>query len=269
MNLMAGRYISRYSAGNEIIVRMLPYPGTSEKEMDWLKEELTLSIQTISYNIKGSIIHFAWVKGSSIVPEASPTIWRRVVERLFSSALLLLYMMLFTFSIILFIFFGLQAVLVLLVFQILLVIFADRIYLRMGKWRITEENPEVYILRYHLSEKELAQFREHGSKRAMQDIKAEIYERTFAVGKEPSCSLVKDVLGKNGIVCSPDHLSSKTVNVHRIVAEAASRYQVPTPKIVVSNNIAPNAAATGPGPKRGVVLITVGLLLELNDEERS
>ncbi len=120
--------------------------------------------------------------------------------------------MLFTFSIILFIFFGLQAVLVLLVFQILLVIFADRIYLRMGKWRITEENPEVYILRYHLSEKELAQFREHGSKRAMQDIKAEIYERTFAVGKEPSCSLVKDVLGKNGIVCSPDHLSSKTVN---------------------------------------------------------
>jgi heat shock protein HtpX len=39
------------------------------------------------------------------------------------------------------------------------------------------------------------------------------------------------------------------------------------PKIVVSNTVVPNAAASGPSPSRGVVLITTGLLEQLEDDE--
>jgi heat shock protein HtpX len=39
------------------------------------------------------------------------------------------------------------------------------------------------------------------------------------------------------------------------------------PKIVVSNTMVPNAAASGPSPKRGLVLITTGLLVQLQENE--
>jgi len=39
------------------------------------------------------------------------------------------------------------------------------------------------------------------------------------------------------------------------------------PEVVVSNTMIPNAAASGPSPSRGVVLITTGLLVQLEDDE--
>jgi heat shock protein HtpX len=39
------------------------------------------------------------------------------------------------------------------------------------------------------------------------------------------------------------------------------------PKIVVSNTMVPNAAASGPSPSRGLVLITTGLLVQLEENE--
>jgi heat shock protein HtpX len=39
------------------------------------------------------------------------------------------------------------------------------------------------------------------------------------------------------------------------------------PEIVVSNTMVPNAAASGPSPKRGLVLITTGILAQLNEDE--
>ena len=39
------------------------------------------------------------------------------------------------------------------------------------------------------------------------------------------------------------------------------------PKIVVSNTMVPNAAASGPSPSRGLVLITTGLLVQLDENE--
>ena len=39
------------------------------------------------------------------------------------------------------------------------------------------------------------------------------------------------------------------------------------PEIVVSNTMVPNAAASGPSPKRGIVLITTGILVQLEEDE--
>jgi hypothetical protein len=58
----------------------------------------------------------------------------------------------------------------------------------------------------------------------------------------------------------PENLSTKTVNVYKLVRTAAEKFNLPLPKIVISNTMLPNAAASGPSPKHGVVLITTGLL---------
>jgi heat shock protein HtpX len=62
-------------------------------------------------------------------------------------------------------------------------------------------------------------------------------------------------------------LSTHKVNVYELVKKTVSSFGFPMPEIVVSNTIIPNAAASGPSPNRGVVLMTTGLLAQLSDEE--
>jgi heat shock protein HtpX len=57
------------------------------------------------------------------------------------------------------------------------------------------------------------------------------------------------------------------MNLYEIVKEAADRFRLPVPKIVVSNTIMPNAAASGPWPSRGIILVTTGLLVQLDEKE--
>jgi heat shock protein HtpX len=51
------------------------------------------------------------------------------------------------------------------------------------------------------------------------------------------------------------------------VKKVADKFGFPMPKIVVANTMVPNAAASGPSPSRGVVLITTGLLVQLEEPE--
>jgi heat shock protein HtpX len=57
------------------------------------------------------------------------------------------------------------------------------------------------------------------------------------------------------------------VNVYALVKKIADKFGFPMPRIVVSNTMLPNAAASGPSPSRGLVLITTGLLVQLEEEE--
>ena len=57
------------------------------------------------------------------------------------------------------------------------------------------------------------------------------------------------------------------MNVYELVKKVADKFGFSVPKIMVSNTMVPNAAASGPSPSRGVVLITTGLLVQLEEEE--
>ena len=62
-------------------------------------------------------------------------------------------------------------------------------------------------------------------------------------------------------------MSAKKINVYELVKKVADRFGYKVPKIVISNTMVPNAAASGPSPKRGIVLITTGLLVQLEEPE--
>jgi heat shock protein HtpX len=51
------------------------------------------------------------------------------------------------------------------------------------------------------------------------------------------------------------------------VKKVADRFGYKVPQIVISNTMVPNAAASGPSPSRGIVLITTGLLVQLEEPE--
>ncbi|MEM3046189.1 MAG: M56 family metallopeptidase [Candidatus Bathyarchaeia archaeon] len=98
-------------------------------------------------------------------------------------------------------------------------------------------------------------------------MKQEIYANTIALGKPIDCDTAGQVLGKYGFYCRPEDVSAKSLDVYGIVRRVAERFRMAMPTVVVMNTMVPNAAAAGPSPSRGVILITTGLLVQLEEPE--
>jgi heat shock protein HtpX len=94
-----------------------------------------------------------------------------------------------------------------------------------------------------------------------------VYAETIAKKGEIDCETTGRIFKKYGFECKPENLSTRKVNVYELVKRVADKFRFPMPKIIVANTLVPNAAASGPSPSRGVVLITTGLLAQLEEEE--
>ncbi len=253
--------------GNPVEIRLISDEKTPEDFAQKVKDDMYFIVHAYEENILNSTLYFSWIEGEKIIPEKPPTSRKRAANRLFSSNLLLLYIGFFIFNVVLFIFIGLYAVIVILASQFLIVLYADKILARQSDWRITPENPYVHILEYQLPLDEFKQFQEKFGEETVLQMKKEVYDRTLAQKTYPTCEIGDEVLEKYGFHCNPLNSVSKVVNVYEIVKKAADSFDLPTPKIVISNTMVPNAAATGPSPSRGLVLITTGLLVHLDEEE--
>ena len=235
--------------------------------MDQLAEDIFVAVQIYEENIRQSTIYFAWSEGQEIIPEKTPSIRKKASKSLFGSSMLLFYVLFFGINIILFILIGFYAVIFILLIQLIIVLLSDKIYMRMGEWKITPENPNIHIIQYQLPENESKFFKENLGENALMKVKKEIYDGSLAIGESPTCEIGEKVLSKYGFHCSPSRQRSRVINVYNIVKEASDKFGLDVPKIIVSNNMLPNAAATGPSPSRGLVLITTGLLVQLDEEE--
>lgn len=253
---------------NPIEIKLKPSEAT-EAFLESIKDDLFFLIHAFEDNVLKSTLYFSWVEGEDIIPEEPPKTRKRVADRLFtSSGLILLYVLFFGFNIILFLFIGFYAVYVILVSMFLIVIFSNKLLSARSNWKITPQNPYVHILEYQLPVGEFQSFQEKFGKGTITDMKNEIYQRTLAQKKEPTCEIGDEVLKKYGFHCNPYSNLSKKINVYNIVKKAADSFNLPkTPKVVISNTMVPNAAATGPSPSRGLVIITTGLLVHLNEDE--
>ncbi len=246
-------------------VRTTRPEGVSEEAVRWLSEDLRAVVRSLEGELRESVISLIWVKGEKIIPEAKPSMTKGMLGRLFSRTLLLLNVLLFAFNIVLFLLFGLYAVLLILLVQLLLIVFADKLFAVMGKWTITEASPEVYIMDIRVGRESADLIK---SKRVdLTGLKEAVYESSFAQGKEPNCSTISGTLLRFGIMCSADSIRVRTVNVLELVKRAAQPFHAPLPKIIISNNPAPNAAASGISFRRGVLLLTAGILSTLDEEE--
>lgn len=255
-------------SGTPIEVKIISYDGTPEKFVSNIKEDLILAVQFFHENIRQSTLYFAWVEGEDIIPEQPPTSRKKISDRLFGSNLLFIYVLFFGINIIFFIFLGLVfAVIAILGLQLVIVLLSDRIYMARNNWRITPSNPYVHIIEYQLPVEEFKEFREKFGNEIVVQMKNDIYNKSLAVGQEPTCELGQEIFENYGFKCSPESKLVKKVDVYGIVETAANKFNIPIPKIVISNTMVPNAAATGPSPSRGLVLITTGLLIELEEDE--
>lgn len=253
--------------GNPIQVKMFPSDEKFPSEaLDRLKDDLFITVQFFEEKIRKTTLYFAWVEGEEIIPE-KVTQRHSIIYRLFSESMLFFFVIFIAASIFVFIIFGLYAPIILVTIQFLMVLFADRIIMRTGDWRITQKNPSVHLLQYHLPFEEREGLQQKLTTDLLIKMKTEIHERTFAVKKTLDLKTCEEVLSKYGFKCKPENMSTKIVNVYEIVKKVADRFKLVVPKIVIANTMLPNAAASGPSPSHGVMVITTGLLVQLEDDE--
>jgi len=238
-----------------------------ESVIEKLKDDLFLLVQLFEEKARRSTIYFAWVEGERIIPERYSTKGKNTVIRIFSESMLLFYVVFIIASVLLFSIFGLYAPIILVTFQLILVLLSGKIIERTGEWKITKENPKVTILQYQLPIEDIKDFFKQHGQEVLIKIKREIYDKTLLQGRPVDCDAAREVFSKYNLQCLHEGMSVKTINVYEIVKKGAEKFNIKVPKIVVSPIQVPNAAAAGPGPRFGTMLITTGLLIQLKEDE--
>jgi heat shock protein HtpX len=254
--------------GHPIHVEMTPSDARVPAEaLENLRQDLVFVVESFAEQIRLTSLYFAWVEGEEGIAERKPPGRHSLLHRLFADSMLPFFVIFIGVSIMLFLFIGSLAVVMLVAIQFIMVMLSGKIIERTGDWRVTPRNPYVHLFQYQLPFDDYLAFVKEYRSGKLEKLKQEIYDQTLAKGKPVDCESAEGVLGKYGYQCSSENTSTKTVNVYNIVKTAADKFRVRVPNIVITNTVIPNAAASGPSPGHGVMIITTGLLAQLQDEE--
>jgi len=238
-----------------------------EETANRVRQDILIVAETFEEKVREGTLFFAWREGEKIVPEKVSGKEKKPLNRILLETQVFLVVIFITVGLFLFFIIGLYTPIVLLAFQLIFVVYSPKIIERVSDWRITKENPTIHLLEYSLPIEEHDNFRKKYPPEKIAEIKKEVYQETIAKNGEIDCERTGQIFGKYGFDCSPENLSAKKVNVYELVKKVADKFHFKVPNIVVSNTLAPNAAASGPSPGRGVVLITTGALVQLEEDE--
>jgi heat shock protein HtpX len=260
-------------SGTEIEVKVTPIDAAVTKtQIEEAKQDIVIGLQMFEENARKATMFFAWREGEEIVPEEY-TKPAKSFNRLFLETQVIFFVVFIVFGTTIFI--TLAAIypesfwiapLVLIAVQFVFVFFSNNFIGRTADWHITEANPTIHLLQLFLPIEEKA-FTEKLTREKLMAIKKEIYQEITATHGKIDSLMAQNIFAKYDIPVKIENLTTKKVNVYQIVKDIAERFKFPLPKIVVSNTMVPNAAASGPSPKRGLVLITTGLLVQLEESE--
>lgn len=240
--------------------------GISEDQILEAKEDVAVAVDMFEQLVRKNSLFFAWREGESVVPEKVSDKGNKSLRRIFLETQVLFMALFMSVGLFLFIFIGPLAPIVLLAIQFVFVFYSNKIVARTADWHINEKNPFIHILQYPLSPEKDDPLKKV-SKDDLIKLKREIYKETIADNGELDSQKAHEILSRFGIDLKRENLISRKVNVYEIVKNTADKFGYRVPEIVVSNTLLPNAAASGPSPSRGVVLITTGTFLQLDEEE--
>jgi len=262
------------TASNPVEIKMIPSSTTPPDFLNQLRENLLITIQIFEDEMRKTTLYFVWVLDQNNAVIKASAQKRKVLSRIFTGNMLLFFLIFLALSYA--VFFVLTEIfrmpikyfpLTLVMVQLLMILFSHKIVKQMGDFPITEQSPYVYILQCNFSSWEFDKILKGATKKMLLDMKRRIYYKTLMIGRPLDVEVVKETFYEYGIEANPESMMIRSINVYGIVKEAARRFNIPVPKIMLSNVIIPNAAATGPSPRFGLLIITTGLLIQLSEEE--
>lgn len=147
-----------------------------------------------------------------------------------------------------------------------LVLSAGRLSSLRSPWRITPVAREVVIVQHQVPEGMLqmyvGEFRDKISV-----AKKRVYEMFLDCPGDACAEKVAEVFASAGLPAKPEMFLVKRVDVYSMVESVAKKFDMAVPAIVVSQDARPNAAATGFTKNLATMIITMGLLVQLEKEE--
>jgi len=245
------------------VTMKLSDPGISKSFLDQLYEDLFLIVQLFEEEIRKTTLYLAFMPGEKVVPEREKA---GLPARIFTDSMLPLFVALMALTFVFFWIFGWYAPLIFVGVSFGLLFFSGKLIARSGNWKITKEQPEIHLLQYHFSPDEFEEFRKKHAKK-IPEIRKGIYEATIVADKPIDCETAGEVFANYGIECKPEDFSVRRVNLFQIVKKASNSFGLPMPRIVVANTIIPNAAAAGPSPRLGTIMVTTGIMTQLEEDE--
>jgi heat shock protein HtpX len=270
----AWHVVVEVAATNPVEVRLTPYGNYPPKILSRLREDLMIAVQLFEEKLRRSTLYFAWVQENRVIPEKTENTRRKIINNVFMGNMVVFFIITIALSYAAFYFMTSVLNLPLIYFpfvmvlaQFVMILFSHKIIGSMGDWSITAKNPYVHLVQYNIPPEQYEIFREKNAREKLLQVKRAIQNKTLSLGRPIDPLSAQEIFNQNGINIKPENISMKTVDVYKIVKEAATRFGMSIPKIKLSNVIIPNAAATGPSPRFGLILITTGLLVQLDDDE--
>ena len=234
-------------------------------------EALATSFLTIA---KTTNLYFIFSSGASQgirdVPSASDGIRRGVMKRIFTGNMVNLYLLIMAASFGLFFLLGDMAIFAVIGIQLVALFFSDRLALGVGRVRPTAERPKVTVVSVSVPPETKIWITKH-AKNIVPDT-TERLERALSLYLQDESQAkvaVEEALARSGFRSPLGEVKIITRDVYGLVKAVADRFRLPVPKIVIMNNIAANAAATGFSPSRSAISVTAGSLEDLDDPEFS
>ncbi len=239
------------------------------------RQDVVIATELFEEKARKATWYFAWREGEEIVPE-KVMLHEKSFNRLFLETQVLLTFVFIALGLALFVvvltfyptYFWIVPI-ILIASQFVFVFYSNKIIARSGDWTITKDNPIIHFLEYQPPIGSLGTLDDYKQipPEQLVALKKEVYEEIIAKHGAIDCQEAEKIFTKYNVSCRLGSLSTKKINVYELVKKVADRFGYKVPKIVISNTMVPNAAASGPSPSRGIVLITTGLLVQLEEPE--
>ncbi len=259
----------RIKLESPLTIDIFSYSGKNEGFNKRLEDYLLLSLQIFEESIRKDTIYMAFVPGS----EATSKLGGRssLSEKIFRGNMLNLFLLSIILGVLLLFLlqglgFGSIAPFVMIIVLLSIVLSAGKILAIRSDWRITEKNKDVVIIECKLDGSVVPTFFKDREE-SLSSLKRRIYEMMTFEKRNLSHTDLAVLFTEAGIPATPEQLVVRRINIYEIVKRAAKRFEMPIPAIVVIKNPNPNAAAMGFSKRLATMLITFGLLVQLEEKE--
>jgi len=272
----ATRYHDRYSAtvriklDSPLVVDIFSADSAINAEFNKrLEDYLLLTLQFFEESLRRETIYMGFVPGSKATSKLAGK--SRITEKLFRGNMLNLFLLsLILGSVLLLILYGIgldwMAPAILITIMLIAVLSAGKLIAITSDWRITQDYSDVVIIEIRPDGETIPEVL--GKRRdALSAVKGELYRIMTDWKRSLSNAEVAEIFQKAGINVQPEQIIVKRINVYEIVKRAAQRFNMPVPAVVVTKNHKPNAAAMGFTRGLATMMITFGLLVQLEKKE--
>lgn len=252
-----------------VVMEIWSTMGRDEAFEKQLENVLLVTVQFFEEEARKTTLYMSFMPGS---PRTAELAGKRSALRLFFGGnmlnLFLLSILIGAPVFVLFQSYGLEkyAPVFFLLLMLGMVLSIGRMAASRNPWKVTRDAREVAIVQMVVPEGDLEKYRgEFKAKVAAAKQKA--YETFSASPGLVSAQGMAEIFSQAGLPARPEDFLVKRIDVYGIVERAANKFDLSVPTVVITQDAAPNAAATGFTKRLATMLITLGLLVQLDEEE--